>query len=149
MCWAIERGFASEARAPSAARHFVGTALVGLLAPLGQTDTLADAELVVSELVTNSVRSGAAAVRVGVELHHGELELDVADDGPGWPTLASVDMHQANGRGLILVDALADHWQVEPIESGGKRVRVVLAVAAELTTLLHCRRPPVGQAGHG
>lgn len=141
MCWATERGFNSEAHAPSAARQFVGTSLLRLLPPLGETEAIADAELVVSELVTNAVRSGAATVRVGMELHHGELELDVTDDGPGWPTLVRPDAHQAHGRGLVLVDALADSWHAESIETGGKRVRVTLALPAEVTVTLQCDRP--------
>jgi anti-sigma regulatory factor (Ser/Thr protein kinase) len=111
------------------------------LLPPGHSEAIADAELVVSELVTNSVRSGAATVRVLLELHHGELELDVSDDGPGWPTLVRPDAGEAHGRGLVLVDALADHWQAEPIETGGKRVRVALALPAELTRALQCHRP--------
>jgi anti-sigma regulatory factor (Ser/Thr protein kinase) len=141
VCWATERGFDTEARAPSVARQFVGSSLLGLLPPLGETETIADAELVVSELVTNAVRSGAATVRVMVELHHGELKLDVADDGPGWPTLARPDARVAHGRGLVLVDALADRWRAEPIATGGKRVRVTLALPSEVTRSVQCRRP--------
>jgi anti-sigma regulatory factor (Ser/Thr protein kinase) len=148
VCWATERGFDSEARAPSAARQFVGSSLLGLLPPLAETEAIADAELVISELVTNAVRSGAATVRVGLELHHGELELDVADDGPGWPTLVRPDDNDAHGRGLVLVDALADHWAAEPIETGGKRVRVTLAVPAEFTRALECNRPRADLADH-
>ncbi|PZS35968.1 MAG: hypothetical protein DLM58_02740 [Pseudonocardiales bacterium] len=62
MCWATERGFDSEARTPSAARRFVGSSLLRLLPPLAETEAIADAELVVSELVTNAVRAGAATV---------------------------------------------------------------------------------------
>ncbi|MEP7019614.1 MAG: ATP-binding protein, partial [Pseudonocardiales bacterium] len=128
VCWATERGFDSEARTPSAARQFVGNSLLQLLPPLAETEAIADAELVVSELVTNAVRAGAATVRVAVELHHGHLELVVADDGPGWPTLVRPTAQDAHGRGLVLVDAVAQQWQAEPIETGGKTVRVTLVV---------------------
>jgi anti-sigma regulatory factor (Ser/Thr protein kinase) len=148
VCWATERGFDSEARTPSAARQFVGSALLRLLPPLGETEAIADAELVVSELVTNSVRSGAATVRVALELHHGELEVNVADDGPGWPTLVRRDAHEAHGRGLVLVDALAERWHAEPIETGGKRVRVMLAVPQEVTLALLCNRRRADLADH-
>jgi anti-sigma regulatory factor (Ser/Thr protein kinase) len=140
VCWATEQGFDSEVTTPSAARQFVGSSLLRRLPPLGQTEAIADAELVVSELVTNAVQSGAATVRVLLELHHGELELDVADDGPGWPTLIRPDTHQSHGRGLVLVDALADRWRAEPIVTGGKRVRVTLAVPPEITRVLQCDR---------
>jgi anti-sigma regulatory factor (Ser/Thr protein kinase) len=149
VCWATERGFESEARTPSAARQFVASTLQRLLSPMAATEAIADAELVVSELVTNSVRSGAATVRVAVELHHGALEIGVTDDGPGWPTLVRPDADAAHGRGLVLVDALADRWQAEPIETGGKRVRVTLAVPAELTRSLQCHRPRADAAERG
>jgi two-component sensor histidine kinase len=140
VCWATEQGFEGEARTPSAAREFVGSSLLRLLPSLGETEAIADVELVISELVTNAVRSGAATVRVLLELHHGELDLDVADDGPGWPTLLRPDAHRAHGRGLVLVDALAARWQAELIDTGGKRVRVTLPVPPEITQMLPCER---------
>lgn len=141
MCWATERGFDSEARAPSAARQFVGSALLRLLPPRAETGAIADAELVVSELVTNAVRSGALTVRVALELHHGHLDLAVADDGPGWPTLVRPTVDDVRGRGLVLVDALAEQWTAEAIETGGKRVLVTLAVPADFTSSLDCHKP--------
>ncbi|PZS35967.1 MAG: hypothetical protein DLM58_02735 [Pseudonocardiales bacterium] len=53
----------------------------------------------------------------------------------------------AHGRGLVLVDALAQQWQAEPIENGGKTVRVTLVVPADITSSLECRRPRPDLAG--
>jgi anti-sigma regulatory factor (Ser/Thr protein kinase) len=141
VCWATERGFDSETHAPGAARQFIGSTLLELVPTSAETEVLADAELVISELVSNAVQAGAAKVRVGLELHHGQLELDVADDGPGWPTLVRPGAHEAHGRGLVLVNALAQRWAAEPIEAGGKRVRVILVVPPEFTRALECNRP--------
>lgn len=141
MCWVAEQGFDSDARAPSVARQFASSALLQLVSPEGDCPPIDDAELVISELVTNSVRSGAGTVHLAVRLHHGALEVDVADDGPGWPRLVRAGERDTNGRGLVLVDALAQHWQAERIDSGGKRVRVTIAVPADFTRSLECDRP--------
>jgi len=146
VCWAAERSFASDARTPSAARQFVSSHLLDLLGPLDGVDAAGDAELVVSELATNAVRSGAATVGVGLRLHHGELELEVADDGPGWPRLVRAGAQEPHGRGLLLVDALADQWRAERTDGGGKRVLVMIAIPAELTRSLPCNRPGAGVA---
>jgi len=90
--------------------------------------------------------AGAGTVRVALRLHHGELEVAVADDGPGWPTLMRPGEHDAHGRGLVMVDALAESWRTERIDSGGKRVRVTIAVADEFTRSLRCDRPRAGAA---
>jgi anti-sigma regulatory factor (Ser/Thr protein kinase) len=141
VCWAAERRFVSEARTPSAAREFVSSQLRRLLGPVPDGEPVDDAELVVSELVTNAVRAGAGTVRVGLSVHHGELQVDVTDDGPGWPRLVRPGEQDPRGRGLVLVDALADRWRAERIEGGGKRVRVTVAVPAEFTRTLRCDRP--------
>jgi len=141
VCWAVERGFDSDTRTPRAARQFVGSQLRGLLAPVGNAEAIDDAELLASELVTNAVHAGAGTVHVALELHHGELELNVTDDAPGWPTLIRPGGQDPHGRGLVLVDALADRWRAGRIDSGDKQVCVTIAVPAELTQSLSCDRP--------
>jgi len=138
----------SDARAPGVARQFVSSSL-RLVAPVRHAEKIEDAELVVSELVTNAVRSGAATVHLALRVHHGALEVDVFDDGPGWPQLVRAGEQDAHGRGLVLVDALAECWQAEQIDSGGKRVRVMIAVPAEFTRSLQCERPWTGVTRRG
>jgi anti-sigma regulatory factor (Ser/Thr protein kinase) len=146
VCWAAERGFDSNARAPSAARRWAGSSLRRAVAAPRDAEPVADAELVVSELVTNAIRSGAGSIRVSLQLHQGELEVDVADNGPGWPRLVRPGEQDAHGRGLILVDALADRWRSEPVDGGGKHVLVTIAVPAEFTRSLPCDRRSEGDA---
>ena len=82
-----------------------------------------DAGLVVTELVSNSVRhSGMAAtdcITLAVSFDDGCLRVEVTDSGPGFepPNLVEPPLG-ASGRGLFLVDALADDWAIERTAGG-------------------------------
>jgi len=77
-----------------------------------------DAGLLVTELVANSVRHAglpsSAQITIGVSFDGGRLRVAVADSGPGFapPNLAPPPQG-ASGRGLFLVEALADDWGVD------------------------------------
>lgn len=81
-------------------------------------DRCADAQLLVSELVTNAVRhTGSQQVGCEVRLSPGRLRLEVTDQGGGaqpFPTPAeeTPDTDGENGRGLLLVSVLADAWGI-------------------------------------
>jgi anti-sigma regulatory factor (Ser/Thr protein kinase) len=113
----------ADPHAPAAARRYVQTGLARLLGAdtLPATD---DVVLVVSELVTNSVRASASTVALSLEVRRDRVEVEVTDDAGGWPTRRDVDWDQPNGRGLAIVDKLADRWHAT--ERGtGKSVTVV------------------------
>ncbi|WP_051839262.1 ATP-binding protein [Streptomyces sp. NRRL F-5126] len=81
-------------------------------------DTVADAELVLSELVTNAVRVRAPGDRmVGVRIEcrerGGLLRLEVSDAGKGSPEVRSPGEEETCGRGLLLVSSLAYRWGVK------------------------------------
>lgn len=76
--------------------------------------------LLVTELVTNSIRHAGAAgdVRVEATLAEGFARIEVIDGGPGFdPEIR----HGVDGFGLRLVDKLASRWGVE---RGPDRTRV-------------------------
>jgi DNA-binding NarL/FixJ family response regulator len=75
-------------------------------------------ELLTSELVTNAVRHANSAARVAVEVVGSKVKVSVTDDGPGRPTPASPSPDAESGRGLELVDGLADRWGVIDLEVG-------------------------------
>jgi anti-sigma regulatory factor (Ser/Thr protein kinase) len=101
----------AEPGSASAARRAVegGLALEG--------ETLETVKLLVTELVTNSVRhaglpSGAEIVlraRVSGEL----VRVEVTDAGRGFDPADRPEPSEAGGWGLRLVEALADRWGVE------------------------------------
>src|SRR5258708_30384288 len=73
-----------------------------------------DAELLVSELVTNAVQAFNGRVRAVVRLwlvaDHDSLLLAVWDDGDGLPARCEVGPFDPGGRGLLIVDALSSSW---------------------------------------
>jgi anti-sigma regulatory factor (Ser/Thr protein kinase) len=104
----------SDTRAPSTARH----ALATLRAELGEARYKV-CELLVSELVTNTVRHtpGArsiAASDMRVRMYADRVRVEVRDDGPGFTASdREVDRDPGSGWGLFLVDELADEWGIE------------------------------------
>lgn len=87
-----------------------------------------DAELVLSELVTNAVRVPVPGDRmVGVRIEcrgRGELlRLEVSDAGAGRPEVRHPGELEKSGRGLLIVEALAHRWGVDERRAGiGKTV---------------------------
>ncbi|WP_436786580.1 ATP-binding protein [Yinghuangia sp. YIM S10712] len=81
------------------------------------------ARLIVSELVTNAVRAGNhtdRGVRVAFTLDaaRGVLRIEVSDAGGGEPHVRSPESDETCGRGLLLVDALAQEWGVQQDDRG-------------------------------
>jgi hypothetical protein len=68
------------------------------------------AQLVASELVTNAVVHTGTMISLTLRLVESLLHIAVRDRGPGRPKIADVDESSENGRGLLLVDALASAW---------------------------------------
>ncbi|MFJ3788051.1 ATP-binding protein [Kitasatospora sp. NPDC090091] len=85
--------------------------------------------LILSELVTNALVHGVGAPAVVVELRGGRLHIAVSDASPAPVARPAPDVSRTSGRGLDLVDALADEWGVELIGSYGKAVWAISAVS--------------------
>ncbi|WP_329212380.1 ATP-binding protein [Streptomyces sp. NBC_01708] len=70
-------------------------------------------ELCLSELVTNAMRYGRGPL-VGVRLYGtaSHLCIEVTDGSPDKPVLSVADSDDESGRGLALVDAIAESWGV-------------------------------------
>jgi anti-sigma regulatory factor (Ser/Thr protein kinase) len=106
----LDLRFVPGRRAPEAARR-------GLEALRSTFDdaTVDDAVLLVSELVTNSVRHaglGAAdTICVEVRQEPSMLHVEVADPGAGFP-VDPVLPRADGGWGLLLLDRVADRWGV-------------------------------------
>jgi serine/threonine-protein kinase RsbW len=125
----LEASLPLDARAPGAARSVV--ARLGGRVPASVVET---AQLLVSELVANSVRHcGAAAgarVVVRVQLSDAMVRLEVNDPGrDGVIAPRAPDLEGGGGFGLNLVRACSERWGLERIAAGGTRVWAQLAHA--------------------
>ena len=99
-------------RAPSTAREALTRLETDLCRP--QLDSV---RLLVSELVTNSVRHAGdgrtAPVGLEVRVSDDRVRVEVSDRGSGFdPAPRDDDQDQASGWGLYLVNRLADRWGV-------------------------------------
>jgi anti-sigma regulatory factor (Ser/Thr protein kinase) len=100
------------AAAPGSARRAVGK----LSDRIPQT-RLEGLQLLVSELVTNSVRHAGMGpdgrIRVRVRVARNRIRLEVTDGGPGFvPPKLEPSVYSESGWGLFLVDQLSDRWGV-------------------------------------
>jgi serine/threonine-protein kinase RsbW len=81
-------------------------------------ETVDDARVVVSELVGNSVRHAAPLqandLVVSWCVDEGDLVISVSDGGSGTsPHLIEASRSAVSGRGLSIVEALAERWWVD------------------------------------
>jgi len=99
-------------RAPGEARHAIDE-----LGGVVETTRLDEIRLLVSELVTNSVRhAGMTAeewIGLRVNVERDSIRVEVADRGPGFEESTPIPtMYQDSGWGLYLVEQIADRWGV-------------------------------------
>lgn len=110
-----------DLHAPRLARRFVAKHSDSLPA-----DLVADAELLVSELVTNAVRHGRPAITLRVALRPPGIGVAVDDEGAERPqiTQPAPPTSQPGGRGLLIMQAVARASGVAPHPDGlpGKTV---------------------------
>jgi anti-sigma regulatory factor (Ser/Thr protein kinase) len=104
------------------------------LAPYNPGCSIDDCVLMISELVTNAILYGRAdeTWMVRVEWYRVETSLRIEVHNPGFP--ANVQMRQpeandAHGRGLLLVDSIAESWHSGPSRFGGTVVSCDVADA--------------------
>jgi anti-sigma regulatory factor (Ser/Thr protein kinase) len=95
--------------APGEARR----ALRDLCAHHVEADLLVDAELLVSELVTNALRHGQGDISLCAWVDDDRLVVEVIDEGSGFEhELRRHDFEQVGGWGLDIVDDISSRWGV-------------------------------------
>src|SRR5579875_1581940 len=104
-----ERDLGREPDAVPQARRLTAVALAG-----GWEHLADDAELVVSELVTNATLHGEPPIRVTV-LAGDRVRVEVADEGRSAPIVLRRNTEAMTGRGLAMVAALASAWGVDRV----------------------------------
>jgi anti-sigma regulatory factor (Ser/Thr protein kinase) len=75
--------------------------------------------LVTSELATNAVLHGKATFTVSLHKREDCIRVEVADVGPGEPSMIrGASVMAASGRGLAIVAQVAEKWGVLPSGQG-------------------------------
>jgi serine/threonine-protein kinase RsbW len=81
--------------------------------------------LCVSELATNAVRHGVPSgghFLIKVDTLDGRLRIEVHDMSRRGPQVQQPSADDTTGRGLLLIETLADEWGVSPRAPRGKVV---------------------------
>lgn len=101
------------------AREFLSTHGNGL-----DLDLIEDAELLVSELVTNAVKHGKPSILLLIRPEPPGIGVEVHDQSPDTPVMPAEEPppDQRSGRGLRMVAAVASAWGVRRAEDGPGKV---------------------------
>ncbi|MDX3388251.1 ATP-binding protein [Streptomyces niveiscabiei] len=87
--------------------------VVTLARRLGLTlsdDLLNTVELLAGEVIANAVLYSGAPCGIAVTRNVESVRIEVTDGNPSLPTVTEAGPDDENGRGLLLVDTLADDW---------------------------------------
>ena len=107
-----------EPASASAARRFAKD----VLQELRESDLADVVALLVSELVTNAVLHAGSPVQLAVRRRGQNVRIEVADESPVAPGVRDYDDDATTGRGLGLLEMLAESWGVDAGDAGGKVV---------------------------
>lgn len=82
-------------------------------------DSLADdAQLLVSELVSNAVLHAGTEITLVLDLDGERLRIEVSDRDGVLPRHRAPEPEATTGRGLLIVDRLSDRWGSTPRPDG-------------------------------
>ena len=107
------RRFPCQPESVPGARHFVRDALSAQ-----PREIVEAAELMTSELATNSVRHAHSEFELAILLSRREIRVEVSDHGQGQPLPRFPTTREQSGRGLQIVLELSDAWGVTPSANG-------------------------------
>jgi anti-sigma regulatory factor (Ser/Thr protein kinase) len=109
---------------PQARQHVGATLRHWHLDGLAET-----ARLLTSEVVTNAVLHARTAMTLAVEETEAGIRVSVTDGSPVPPAMRRHSVTATTGRGLQLLDQLADAWSVDGTK-GGKTVWFTLSAGS-------------------
>jgi anti-sigma regulatory factor (Ser/Thr protein kinase) len=88
-----------------------------------------DVALLVSELATNAVLHARSEFEVRLAAQPDRVRVEVSDGNSRLPSLAAVPADAYSGRGLLLVQELAEAWGVETAAQSGKTIWFEVALS--------------------
>ncbi|HUP99512.1 MAG TPA: ATP-binding protein [Aeromicrobium sp.] len=99
----------------AAARGFVRSSLDDLDVP---EPPLEDAVLMTSELVTNALLHARGEIEIRLDSDGHRVRIEVRDRNSRVPVFSAVPVDATSGRGLFLVEKLAEDWGVDSRTDG-------------------------------
>ena len=82
-------------------------------------DVVFDCSLIASEMATNAYQhAGGSPFRVGMRLDSGRVRITVEDTSTAPPSIPQPLDHDEGGRGVAIIDALADRWGADSLPGG-------------------------------
>jgi anti-sigma regulatory factor (Ser/Thr protein kinase) len=106
--------FPAEPASIPASRHALAEFLAGRVAD----DPRSVAALLVTELASNALRHAATPFTIRADLTPCHLRVEVADGTGDEPVELAPAPGEIGGRGILLVNRLADHWGSERTPDG-------------------------------
>ena len=107
-----------EAITPDPARVSVVRRLVADHMPASLSEVVPTLELLVSEVLTNVVLHADGLGELRVDVVGSTVRVQAFDHSPVIPSPRRFTLDSSTGRGLGLVETLADAWGVEPTDDG-------------------------------
>jgi DNA-binding NarL/FixJ family response regulator/anti-sigma regulatory factor (Ser/Thr protein kinase) len=104
----FDRHPASAGRARAFARDLIGD----------DSAVLETVQLLLSELVTNAVLHAASEPKVAIQVLRDRVHIEIVDSSTGSATPRAAGRKDESGRGLGIVDALAQSWGTTPLPDG-------------------------------
>ena len=121
---AVETQLPSSVSSPQLARAFLRSTL-----ETWKLDGFGDVtELLVTELVANVVTHVGAPMTLRVQRSPSVMRVEIEDPSTELPVVRHPDTAEEHGRGVLLIDQLANAWGVEP-RTDGKTVWFELDVS--------------------
>jgi anti-sigma regulatory factor (Ser/Thr protein kinase) len=115
-------GFVPTPTVLRAVRRFVAEVLRGW----GADQLVGVSQIIACELATNAMMHARSPFRLAITRTAAAIEIAVRDASTLRPETRPIDPHRAGGRGLVLVDRIAQKWGFRD-EVDGKTVWAVLA----------------------
>ena len=132
----VETQLPSSTNSPQLARAFLRSTL-----ETWKLDGFGDVtELLVTELVANVVTHVGAPMTLRVQRSPSTMRVEIDDPSTEVPVVRHPDPAEEHGRGVLLVDQLANAWGVDP-RGDGKTVWFEIDVSTA-TAEVHHHTPP-------
>jgi len=113
----MEGGTLSARFAPMTENVVEARRLLRSLPPLIAPATIADLEVIVSELASNAITHARTPFEVRVRTGD-TVRIEVIDGSPMPPEMRRPSYADPSGRGLLIVDAYSDDWGYDLLPGG-------------------------------